>query len=174
MNIKWPKFNRKIHYWGSIICALPILIVLVTGSLLLLKKDFFWVQPATAHGIAGTPSVTMDEILSAAKSLPELGIQAWEDIDRLDIRPGKGIIKIRGNNHWEVQISQYTAEVLQVEYRRSDIIESIHDGSFFHDRVKLGIFLPSAIILLGLWITGMYLFIITHLGKRRSRLKRKL
>ncbi len=31
--------NRKIHYWASIIVALPFLVVIATGILLQLKKQ---------------------------------------------------------------------------------------------------------------------------------------
>ena len=43
-------------------------------------------------------------------------------------------------------------------YRRSDLIESLHDGSWFHDRAKLWVFLPTAAVVLMLWGTGIYLF----------------
>ena len=57
-------------------------------------------------------------------------------------------------------------------YRRSDVIETIHDGSWFHDNVKLWIFLPTAVVVLGLWITGIYLFILPY-GVRWSRARTK-
>ena len=38
---------------------------------------------------------------------------------------------------YEVQIDTETAEILQVAVRRSDLIESIHDGSYFNDHFKL-------------------------------------
>lgn len=42
-----------------------------------------------------------------------------------------------------------TGELLQVAYRRSDRIESIHHGSFFAgDWTKLGLLLPSGLVLL--------------------------
>ncbi len=59
--------------------------------------------------------------------------------------------------------------MLQVAYRRSDLIESIHDGSFFHDRAKLWVFLPAGLILIGLWVTGVYLWLLPHLVKRRRK-----
>ncbi|MEM7010155.1 MAG: hypothetical protein AAF585_01625 [Verrucomicrobiota bacterium] len=30
--------NRKVHYWGAILCAIPVLIIICTGILLLHKK----------------------------------------------------------------------------------------------------------------------------------------
>ena len=92
-------------------------------------------------------------------------------IDRLDVRPDKGIVKVRANNKWEIQIDTFTGQVMQVAYRRSDLIEQLHDGSWFHDKIKLWIFLPSGIILFGLWITGVYMLIVPYYikWKRRSR-----
>jgi hypothetical protein len=67
-------------------------------------------------------------------------------------------VKVYAKNHWEIQLDHRSGNVLQVAYRRSDIIETLHDGSFFHERAKLWIFLPSAIVLLVLWMTGIHLF----------------
>jgi hypothetical protein len=165
MKFHWPRFNRKVHYWGAIICALPVLIVILSGILLLLKKESTWIQPPTAKGQTGDPSVGFSQILSAAISVPQSGIRSWDDIARLDIRPDKGLVKVHATNHWEIQLDHRSGEILQVAYRRSDIIESLHDGSFFHDSVKLWVFLPSAMVLLILWLTGIYLFVKPYLIK---------
>ncbi|PCH82976.1 MAG: hypothetical protein COB89_03915 [Piscirickettsiaceae bacterium] len=173
MNINWKKFNRKTHYWGAIICAIPLLIVIGTGVLLLLKKDFEWIQPSTIRGSGEIPHISFEQILNAAKTVGEAGIKDWSDIDRLDVRPSKGIVKVRAKNQWEIQIDHQTLKVLQVAYRRSDFIESIHDGTFFHDAAKLWLFLPCAVILFALWVTGLYMFLTTHFAKRRSKKKRQ-
>ncbi len=167
MNVS--SLNRKLHRWGAIIALAPVVIVIGTGLLLLLKKEIPWIQPPTQVGVGGDPAIGFEEILEVARSAPELEVENWDDIDRLDVRPDKGIVKIRGNNRWEIQVDTKTAEVLQVAYRRSDLIESLHDGSWFHDRAKLWIFLPSAIVLLALWITGVYLWLGPHLRRRRNR-----
>ncbi len=161
--------SRKIHRWGAIIIALPFLIVLISGLFLQLKKDVAWIQPASMEGVSNIPSITFEEILEASKSVPEAEISSWEDIDRLDVRPDKGMVKVRAVNHWEIQIDTETGTILQAEYRRSDIIEAIHDGSWFHESAKLWIFLPTGIIVTILWITGIYMFFIPYLNKRRNR-----
>lgn len=171
MKISWKRLSRKTHYWGALICAVPLLIVIITGIILLLKKQSDWIQPPTATGSAGELHITFEEILTKAKQTPELEVASWEDIDRLDVRPGKGIIKVRSNNRWEMQLDSGTGEILQVAYRRSELIESLHDGSWFHDSVKLWIYLPCAIILLVLWITGIYLFLIPFINKKKKRLR---
>ncbi len=169
--MKWHarRDTRKIHRIGAIIIALPFLIVLVTGLLLQVKKDVSWVQPATQEGISTIPSITFDQILSVSKSVPEAEISSWDDINRLDVRPDKGMVKVRANNHWEIQIDTESAEILQVEYRRSDIIEAMHDGSWFADAAKYWIFLPTGVIILVLWLSGVYMYFIPTLNKRRNQ-----
>jgi uncharacterized iron-regulated membrane protein len=161
--------NRKIHHWGSILIALPLLIVLVTGVLLLLKKDIEWIQPATVKGEQKGLGLTFDQILTIARTVPEAHIKSWADVDRLDVRPGKGMLKVRAENSWEIQIDANSGQVLQVAYRRSDLIESIHDGSFFGDYAKHWVFLPSAIVLIGLWVTGMVLFFHPYVARSKKR-----
>lgn len=169
--MKLSRLNRLVHRWGSIATAIPVLVVLISGVILQLKKQSSWVQPKTQRGADLPPQIPFAKVLEITKTVPEAAVESWDDIDRLDVRPGKGMLKVRCKNRWEVQLDAATGEVLQVAFRRSDLIESLHDGSFFSDTVKLGVFLPSAITLLILWGTGLYLFFLPTLAKRRRRLK---
>ena len=162
--------NRRLHRWGAIAVALPFLIMLASGLLLQLKKQLDFVQPPEQKGAAAgvATALTLPEILARVQQVPEAGIRTWADIDRVDIRPSKNMLKVVSMTRWEVQLDLATAEILQVAYRRSDLIESIHDGSWFHPVAKLGVFLPTGAIVLGLWITGMYLWLLPYWTKRRS------
>ena len=52
------------------------------------------------------------------------------EIDRIDVRPDKGVVKVTFVNHYKgLQIDGATGRVLKVEQRRSDLIEHIHDGT---------------------------------------------
>lgn len=161
--------SRKMHRWGAIIIALPFLIVLITGLLLQVKKEISWIQPSTREGVSQIPSISFEKILEISSTVTEAEISDWSDIDRLDVRPDKGVVKVRSVTHWEIQIDTETGEVLATEFRRSDIIEAMHDGSWFHERAKLWIFLPSGVIVLVLWLTGVYLFFVPMLNKRRNQ-----
>lgn len=160
---------RKVHRWGGALIALPFLIVLITGLILQVKKEVDWVQPPSTQGVSTTPSISFDEILLASKDVPEAEISTWKDIDRLDVRPDKGMVKVRAINRWEIQIDTKTSEVLQVAYRRSELLESLHDGSWFHDSAKLWVFLPSGLVVTILWTTGIYLFFLPYFAKRKNR-----
>lgn len=162
------KLNRTVHRWAGIVTAIPIIIILVTGIFLLLKKDVAWIQPPSLKGSSKELKLSFDQILDIVSKVPNVNLKSWKDINRLDVRPKKGLIKVRGNNDWEVQLDSNTGKVLQVAERRSDFIESIHDGSYFHDSVKLGVFLPVAVLLVAIWGTGLYLFLLPYMGSKKK------
>ncbi len=162
---------RKIHHWASVFIAVPLIITIGTGILLMLKKDVDWIQPPSQKGVERTviPVARFETLFEAAKSVPQAGIDHWTDLSRVDVKPGSGMVKFVSATNWEVQVDTHTADVLQVAYRRSDIIEAIHDGSFFTSWTKHYVFLPSAVILFVMWATGLYLFALPHLKRREKR-----
>ena len=141
-----PKTNRKLHRIGALISALPLLVILISGLLLQLKKQVDWIQPPTQRGSSEAPGLDFEGILELTRAVPEAQVQDWADIDRLDVRPERGIVKVRCKNRWEVQFDSASGEILSSTYRRSDLIESFHDGSWFGDGVKLYLFLPVGVI----------------------------
>ena len=145
-SLNW--WTRKFHRWGAILIALPLVIVIASGLLLQVKKQFSWIQPPTTNGSGTVPAVTWSELLRVTKANQSSEVETWNDVDRLDVRVDKGIVKVQCKNGWELQIDSITGEVLSSAYRRSDLIENIHDGSFFTEPTKLWIFLPSGILLL--------------------------
>lgn len=167
--------NRRIHYWASAAAALPLLVIILTGLLLQAKKHSAWVQPTEQRGTGRIPSISLHDVLERLKHVPDMHVRGWDDVNRLDVRPGRGVVKAWLNNGYEVQIDLGTGHVLHTAYRRSDLIEAIHDGSFFGgDWVKLGLFLPAGITLLLLWLGGLWMFVVPLRGKwkRRARMMR--
>ena len=165
--------NRRIHYWASFAAALPLLVMITSGLLLQAKKHWSWVQPAEQRGTGSVPVLDLEGILTAVKQVRDLEVRSWDDVNRLDVRPGRGVAKVWLNNGWEVQIDLGTGRVLQSAYRRSDLIEAIHDGSIFGgDWTKLGLFLPAGVVLLLLWLSGMWMWWVPFAAKRRRALMR--
>ncbi len=165
--MKLSKLSRLSHRWGSIIALLPITLTIFSGIVLQLKKESAYIQPPTQRGAGTEPTIGFERILEVARTVPEAEIESWEDVDRLDVRPGKGVVKVQCKNRYEVQIDTETSEILQVAFRRSDLIESIHDGSYFNDHFKLWVFLPAGIVLAALVITGVHLFLLPYLARRK-------
>jgi len=171
LNINHKRLWRQVHYWLSLAVFIPAGIMFFAGIFLMLKKDVAWIQPPTAIGEVANeiPTVSFEQLVAASQDYQDVQINSWSDIDRIDIRPKKGIAKVRAKSGYEIQIDTATGDVLHVAYRRSDLIESIHDGSFFSDAVKRYIFLPTGILLIIMWGSGIYLFLLPRLRKKRKR-----
>lgn len=174
MSVSLRKYSRSFHLWLSLAIFIPVLIVIASGLLLQVKKEFAWIQPPSQQASNNAPSLTFEAILNALKQAPQANLLEWQDIDRLDVRPAKGIIKVQGKNRWEVQLDAQSGEVLQVAFRRSDTIEAIHDGSWFFEGAKLWLFLPAAILLFILWVTGLVMLVTTLKSKYRKNKYQKI
>jgi hypothetical protein len=140
----------------------------LTGLALQVKKDVPWIQPTEQAGGEVGPQISFAQILAICAALPDVQVRGWEDIQRLDYRPAKGLVKVTTAGNWEIQIDPADGRVLQVAIRRSDLIESLHDGSWFGDLVKRGVFLPAGLSLVVLWGSGVYMFFLPVVRRRRS------
>lgn len=161
---------RVYHKYLGLGLALLLFISAITGLLLGWKKDAAWIQPPSQKG----QSTALEEWLpphelailarsALAEAYPQ---QADNPIDRLDVRPSKGIAKVLfENGYWEVQIDGATGAILSIDKRYSDFIEHIHDGSIISDLFKLGAMNLLGIGLSVMIITGLWLWY----GPRRIR-----
>jgi len=160
--------TRRVHYWATLGIALPVVVIIGTGVLLQVKKQWSFVQPAEIRGTGTTPAIDLEGILRAVRAVPSLNVRGWDDVKRMDIRADRGLAKVTVLGDWEVQVDLGTGAVLQTAYRRSDLIESLHDGSFFlGDVTKLGLFLPTGVALCVMWLTGLWMFWLPFSVKRR-------
>ena len=164
--------NRRVHYWLTLVVAIPLLATVTTGVMLQLKKHWAWIQPSEKKGSGDSPTIGLEKMLETIRTDPQFENLGWADVKRVDIRPSKGLAKWTLKEDWEVQIDIQSGEILQIAIRRSDWIESIHDGSFFYgDISKLGVFLPAGVGLMGMLLTGILMFLQPMVSKRR-KLKR--
>jgi len=162
--------TRRIHYWATLGIAVPFAVIIGSGVLLQVKKQWTWVQPTEIRGTGTMPVIGFDGILAAVRSVPTLGVTGWNDVKRMDIRADRGLAKVTLTGEWEVQVDLGTGKVLKYEYRRSDVIESFHDGSFFLGNItKLGVFLPTGIALCAMWLTGLRMFWLPFSVRRKRR-----
>lgn len=126
---------RRIHRISGSLFFLFFFIIAVTGLLLgwkknsagLLRPESYsgtstnlkeWLPLDSLHANA---CVFLHDSVSADLSLA---------LDRIDIRKEKGMVKfVFANHYYGVQLDGATGKLLQIEKRRSDLIENIHDGS---------------------------------------------
>lgn len=168
--------TRKLHRYAGISLFVFFFIMAVTGGLLGWKKHVGnALMPATQRGIskdmADWKPLDSLGLLATAALLQETG-ELYE-IDRVDARPGKGIVKVLfERRNLEVQLDATTGETLSVGRRHSDWIEQVHDGSIVDDALGIphGIFKVFYNTLMGV---GVVVFTVTGFwlwyGPRRMR-----
>lgn len=125
------RFYRKIHRWVALPLLLFMMLVGATGLLLGWKKHIN-LLPKTEKGSSTNSAewVPVERLCQVAQAYSTQVLNAPSDIDRIDIRPQKGIAKIVFSQHFtELQLDCKTAKILSVNTRKSDFIEKIHDAS---------------------------------------------
>lgn len=85
-------------------------------------------------------------------------------LDRIDIRQDKGVAKFIYNDYYGVQIDGATGELLQVDRRRADFIENMHDASLLDNYLNTGGYIKlvyttvMSLALLIFTVTGFWLW----------------
>lgn len=167
------KWSFDTHKYLGIALCLFLVLVAGTGIFLSYKNAADWMQAPTAKGSKGSIetmmplSTAVDKVMSL--SLPEF--QKPADIDRIDIRLKKGSYKVRskGNPALEVQLDAQTGEVLSQSYRWSDWIEGIHTGEFISEPMRRTSGTVLGLTMIVLSTTGVILWAIPTLRKKRQR-----
>lgn len=160
---------RNWHRWIGLSVGILVIISSLSGIFLALKKDVSVLQPPTqkSESVANINWLSVEEIgkiateaLKAHTGLKEVSI------DRMDVRPSKGIVKVNfEQGFWEVQVDGYQGEILSIGRRHSDWIEKVHDGSIISDAFKLVSMHVLGLGLLVLTLSGFWLW----LGPRKIR-----
>lgn len=152
---------RTWHHWIGISVVLFMLITATTGILLGWKKNAELLQPATQKGssLLLTEWKGFDQIALSAQQAVDSVTGKKIEIDRMDVRPDKGIIKITfKEGYWEAQVDGASGKVLSVAQRHADWIEHIHDGSIISEPFKIIYTNYIGLGLLFLSITGFWLW----------------
>ncbi len=139
-----------------------MILVSVTGLLLAWKKKVDWLQPPSQKGASlqsASQVTSLDKIADSvfAEGIPEL--KSIDDIDRFELHTGKGIFKVTSKSGYhEVQVNAETAEVLSVSKRNDQMVEDIHDLSFFNDAFRENVLPFVALCLITLGVSGIIMF----------------
>ncbi len=166
---------RKVHRITGISLFAFFFIVAITGLLLGWKKQT-GLLPGSEKGISINAKdwLPVESLLVKADAylLDSVSSDLSLTMDRIDIRPDKGMIKfVYADHYWGLQLDCSTGELLQIDKRASDFIEQIHDGSIIdhkltgNDIFKLIYTSIMGIALLIFTFTGFWLWY----GPKRMR-----
>jgi uncharacterized iron-regulated membrane protein len=173
---------RLVHRYAAGTLFVFFIFLSVTGILLGMKKHSSGrILPETMQGTTSELSLwlpldSLQKIASIALH-ESAGSGLSDDIDRIDVRKEKGIVKFTFLEHyWEVQVDGASGEVLQVRRRWADLIENLHDGSIVdhvfglgNDHARFAYTLIMGTSLLVFTITGFWLWISSGKPKKRRR-----
>jgi uncharacterized iron-regulated membrane protein len=170
------RFSWTVHRWTALTVALFFMLISITGLLLLLKKRVEWIQPPTQAGAAGDVSelLPLQEVLKIALDQGHPDFATLDDIDRIDFRLGERVHKIRSaHHHAEMQIDAITGEVLSIDVRNSDLLEDLHDGSWFGELAHNWLWPVLSMALLTLVLTGLWMWASPRIKRSRSRARKR-
>ncbi|MBC7828436.1 MAG: PepSY domain-containing protein [Chitinophagaceae bacterium] len=178
----WIRAFRWLHRKIAIISFLFFLILSLSGLLLGLKKNTGLLAP-TKKGISSDLAtwLPIDSLHSRAVTVfkDSVSKELSAEIDRIDIRPDKGIVKfIFKKAYWGIQLDGTTGAVLLIEKRHSDLIEDIHDGSILDnifgtdgEQIKSSYTTIMGLSLFLLVASGFWLWYGPGIIRRRKRSK---
>ncbi len=152
------RWSRKLHQFLAWLVIAPSVLIFSTGVLLLLRQNVAWIQPPAVMGTqAGLPEVGIDRAFEAARSVPEAGINSWQDLSSIDIKPAKGTLAFRAKNGYEVQVDGVSGAVVSAAPRRTSFLIELHQGTYFHPKAMTWWTLPVGLGLLVLSASGLFL-----------------
>lgn len=167
---------RPLHRWLGIPLALFILLSSITGLILGWKKEVDLLQPPSSRGVSNDLStwIPVQQIEQIARQALATHLTTADPeefaVDRLDLRPDKGIAKVRFVlGDWEVQVDGTSGEVYSVARRHADWIERVHDGSFISEGFKLIAMNGLGLGLIALTFSGIWLWAGPILLRRQRR-----
>lgn len=154
------------HLWLGLPIAGVILLVSLTGILLNHKRPF-GLMPDVPHEPSGPfeEALPLAELARRAEAAVPPAV-AEAGIDRMDVRPGSGIVKVQFDDRTvlEVTLDIHNGRVLHVGERNDVFLEKLHSGEIFGDNwVLLSDF--GAVVLIVLMLTGYWLWIYPRAGQ---------
>ncbi len=177
---RWIRWFRWLHRKIAIFLFVFFLIIAITGLLLGLKKQSGLLAP-TQKGVSKDLATWLPVDSLYKKAIRYLAdsvsVKLSAKVDRIDIRPDKGIVKFTFKDHFNgLQLDGTTGQLLSVEKRRSDFIEKLHDGSILDnifgtggEQIKVSYTVIMGLSLLMLVLTGFWLWF----GPKRLRKSRR-
>ncbi|MTI38358.1 PepSY-associated TM helix domain-containing protein [Fulvivirga lutimaris] len=172
--------TRSIHRKTGIILFVAFFAVAITGLMLGWKKKVDVLQHPTAKGSSKNLSewLPMDTLVALAHNEMKArnGADISLELSKVDARPDKGIVKVIYENHYNsVQLDAVTGEVLSYEFRTSDLVEHLHEGTIIDNYFGLpnGIFKLFYTTVLGMalmtfTITGFWLWYGPKVMRKRN------
>lgn len=166
------------HLWLGVIFTIGLTAIAVTGILLNHKRGL-GLMPDVKHvpdrafaeslPLARLAEVALDTVARAAATDRE-ALDPLTAIDRMDVRPRNGYVKVRMRDasSTEVTVDLASARVLHVGSRGDVFLEKLHSGEIFGGVQWVVLSDAAAIALVVTLVTGYWLWLAPRLPQRRA------
>jgi len=161
------KWLFRTHLWLGVIITFLVITISVTGIMLNHKRAFGFI-PGTdvKQPDAFASSLPLPELARLAAAAVDPAV-ADAGIDRMDVRPDKGIIKVRFDDRriTEVTLALHDGKVLVTGLRNDSFLEQLHSGDAFGTGGYLLSDLAAGALIL-LVLSGFWMWLYPHAKAR--------
>ncbi|MEK7403221.1 MAG: PepSY-associated TM helix domain-containing protein [Gemmatimonadota bacterium] len=168
---RWTRAAFYIHLWLGVVVTVALVAIAVTGVMLNHKRGVGLMpdvphQPTAPFGQA----ISLERLaLAALEAAPPSSKGAWKSgdpvdialIDRMDVRPRDGIVKVRLRDKasMEMTVDIASGQVLHTGRRGDVFIEKLHSGEAFGGQAYVLLSDVTAVVLVLTLITGYWLWL---------------
>lgn len=157
------RFARSVYYvhrWLGVAATALLVIICITGILLNHKTELGLMPDVPNEPSGAFPDALPISALAENAATVVDPVIASTGIDRMDVRPEDGLVKVRFNDRrvTEVTVDINTGAILHVGERNDQFLEKLHSGAIFGDFWVL-VTDAGAVFLLGILVTGYWLWL---------------
>jgi uncharacterized iron-regulated membrane protein len=178
---RWARIAFYVHLWLGVISTVALIAICVTGILLNHKRGL-GLMPDVPHEPSGHfgNALPLERLAQAAlAAAPQSARGNWQPadsvdialIDRMDVRPRDGFVKVRLRDKasMEMTVDITDGRVIHVGRRGDVFLEKLHSGEAFGGRfVLLSDF--AAVLLVLTLITGYWLWLAPKISRGAKEL----
>ena len=158
------------HLWLGVIFTAALLVISATGILLNHKRGL-GLMPDVAHEPSApfAGALSLDSLTSIALGAVGRTPGTLGDVDRMDVRPRNGYVKVRMRDvsSTEVTLDIASGRVLHVGPRGDVYLEKLHSGEAFGDKWVL-LSDAAAIALVLTIVSGYWLWLFPKVRRARE------
>jgi hypothetical protein len=166
-----------VHLWLGVLSTIALIAIAITGILLNHKRGL-GLMPDVPHEPTGefTAALPLERLAYAALvAAPQSAKGDWKEgdpvdislIDRMDVRPRNGFVKVRLRDKasMEMTVDITTGQVIHTGRRGDVFLEKLHSGEVFGGIRFVILSDIAAVALVLTLITGYWLWLVPKLGR---------
>lgn len=174
---RWSRAAFYIHLWLGVISTVALIAIAVTGILLNHKRGL-GLMPDVEHEASGAfaSALPLERLAEAAlAAAPVESRPSWTAgdpvdlalIDRMDVRPRNGFVKVRLRDKasMEMTVDLASGRVVHVGRRGDVFLEKLHSGEIFGGTAFVILSDIAAVALVLTLVTGYWLWLVPKLSR---------